>query len=594
MVRVRKATVTNKGGYSRLFFKVCSILLIKCGGRTSATRKLLISLAASDLSLGVFVLPLAISNELLRNRWIFGSVGCRLWLSLDIFFCTATIANLVAVAFDKFIAVCRALRYNRLMAGYRITLIVLAPWLLAVFVSIPFLGFYNWSWIMREKPQSVQSNLIQVCSIRNIGSLMRHISGIFAFGIPACLFTYAYFKVFLRVIRNARELNAGVMTNSSELTKLRPQSGSKGLGNLTDSNVSTMRVHVGGQSCFMKVNRKPSGHHPAKLFSQLPSTIRCGFLIVSATLPARKPNAESSSNQNDDGGDSNMYLSTQTLNVAESLRHAHEVLGEEKKKRTSHESSPSPFLKPPKWNYSHSRRSDSDFANLKAMRRCALMPVQPRLHHSVSTEMDRPLPGEASAQASPHISAGRGSVNTVCPPKMPSSAKSEPISKREVKTIYQFIVNCGTFYIGWMPFFVIQILEDWLPLHFIPSPIFRTFYWIRFFTTALNPFVYGSSSEELRKSFRQLIYCGHPKQEKKVLKRLVLAGLGAAGIPYGRPLVSADVRRSIMKDAPDIVDDEDDDDEEEEEEDGEEEIKTNERRKEGREKSADTNEFLTD
>ncbi|CAH8555644.1 unnamed protein product [Schistosoma margrebowiei] len=59
-----------------------------------------------------------------------------------------------------------------------------------------------------------------------------------------------------------------------------------------------------------------------------------------------------------------------------------------------------------------------------------------------------------------------------------------------------------------------------------------------FLCIAINPIIYGSASEDLRKAFKRFIlHCGKIKHEKKALKRLVLAGLGAAGIPYGHRII---------------------------------------------------------
>ncbi|KAK4471555.1 hypothetical protein MN116_004972 [Schistosoma mekongi] len=66
-------------------------------------------------------------------------------------------------------------------------------------------------------------------------------------------------------------------------------------------------------------------------------------------------------------------------------------------------------------------------------------------------------------------------------------------------------------------------------------------------------------SEDLRKAFRRFIlHCGKVKREKKALKRLVLAGLGAAGIPYGHRIIipqmkSNDNNKSVVFNKPLII-----------------------------------------
>ncbi|VDP84043.1 unnamed protein product [Schistosoma mattheei] len=108
----------------------------------------------------------------------------------------------------------------------------------------------------------------------------------------------------------------------------------------------------------------------------------------------------------------------------------------------------------------------------------------------------------------------------------------------ELKAIFMFLINISSIIFCWLPYYTLILFHDILPNLCITFTIYHFFYWLRFLCIAFNPIIYGSASEDLRKAFKRFIlHCGKIKHEKKALKRLVLAGLGAAGIPYGHRII---------------------------------------------------------
>ncbi|RCN52316.1 hypothetical protein ANCCAN_01358 [Ancylostoma caninum] len=76
----------------------------------TTTNFLVLSLTISDLLLGTAIIPFAIIQEHSKD-WLFGDVGCRLWLTADVWFSTASIYNLLAISFDRYMAVKQPIRY---------------------------------------------------------------------------------------------------------------------------------------------------------------------------------------------------------------------------------------------------------------------------------------------------------------------------------------------------------------------------------------------------------------------------------------------------------------------------------------------------
>ncbi|CAJ0594628.1 unnamed protein product, partial [Cylicocyclus nassatus] len=85
----------------------------------SATGLLILSLAVADLLVGTVILPFSIANEVLNGYWIFGETWCTIWLTTDIWMCTASIYNLVAISIDRYIAIIKPLNYPMLVTKFR-------------------------------------------------------------------------------------------------------------------------------------------------------------------------------------------------------------------------------------------------------------------------------------------------------------------------------------------------------------------------------------------------------------------------------------------------------------------------------------------
>ena len=60
----------------------------------------IVSLAFSDLTLSIVVLPLNVILHVV-GKWHFGVVVCKMWLTSDVLCCTVSILNLCAIALDR-------------------------------------------------------------------------------------------------------------------------------------------------------------------------------------------------------------------------------------------------------------------------------------------------------------------------------------------------------------------------------------------------------------------------------------------------------------------------------------------------------------
>src|SRR6218665_3836116 len=123
-------------------FVVLSVIVF-CKMRT-LSNGLIASLASADLLVAVLVLPISLQYEVL-GRWTLGPYVCDLWITSDVFCCTASILNIVVIALDRYWLITRHVRYTHsaLLPRRKVCLAMLClAWIVAGLISTsPLLGW---------------------------------------------------------------------------------------------------------------------------------------------------------------------------------------------------------------------------------------------------------------------------------------------------------------------------------------------------------------------------------------------------------------------------------------------------------------------
>ncbi|OQV12765.1 putative Histamine H2 receptor [Hypsibius exemplaris] len=111
--------------------------------RKNITNSFCASLAASDLLLGLLVLPVSF-GRLVTHSWILGTVLCNLFITLDVFFSTASILNLFIVSIDRYYAITRPLLYRSIITKRTAIAMLTVVWILSALIAfVPIYSGWN-------------------------------------------------------------------------------------------------------------------------------------------------------------------------------------------------------------------------------------------------------------------------------------------------------------------------------------------------------------------------------------------------------------------------------------------------------------------
>ena len=119
-------------------------------------KTLLLSLAVSDVGVGIFAQPLftSVYVKLLAQH----SPGCPFYktvYALSVLFCMASLSGVAAISLDRFLAIHLHLRYHELVTYTHVLVVVIFNWMLSAFVSL------MWFWV----PLHIAYPLINIPSI---------------------------------------------------------------------------------------------------------------------------------------------------------------------------------------------------------------------------------------------------------------------------------------------------------------------------------------------------------------------------------------------------------------------------------------------
>ncbi|XP_060085572.1 octopamine receptor 2-like [Ylistrum balloti] len=182
-------------------FLVC-FALYKFPNLRSMSNCLIGNLAMSDSLLALTVLPISTGNDLL-GYWIFGDVMCRVWLCIDVLYCTASIWGLVTIAVDRYTATVYPVWYFERRSPMRALAYIIFVWLFSIVVSLaPFIG---WREMIPELYQyNNMLNRYECVLFQTEGYVVY--SAMCSFVIPIVLMSFLYVRIFIVLKKRMKHL----------------------------------------------------------------------------------------------------------------------------------------------------------------------------------------------------------------------------------------------------------------------------------------------------------------------------------------------------------------------------------------------------
>ncbi|XP_076603717.1 trace amine-associated receptor 13c-like [Chaetodon auriga] len=164
------------------------------------TNLLLLSLAVSDLLVGLLLMPVEIIY--IEACWFLGDILCTLYYVVDYIITSASVANMVLISVDRYIAVCDPLHYSTKVTKRRAQICVCLCWVCSVFFRILLLNDHL------EQPGRSNSCFGECVVV--ISYIAGVIDLVFNFIIPISIIIILYMRVFVVAVSQARAMRSHI------------------------------------------------------------------------------------------------------------------------------------------------------------------------------------------------------------------------------------------------------------------------------------------------------------------------------------------------------------------------------------------------
>ncbi|XP_059196347.1 trace amine-associated receptor 13c-like [Centropristis striata] len=169
------------------------------------TNVILLSLAVSDLIVGLVVMPAAINRW--PSCWFMGKIICGIGYLIAFIITSASFGNMVLISVDRYVAICDPLRYSPMVTLSRVKVGVSLCWFCSVVYNVIILKDYF-------SQTDLSNSCYQECAV-----IISYISGavdmVLTFFCPVTVIIVLYTRVFVVAVSQARVMRSQISTVKS-------------------------------------------------------------------------------------------------------------------------------------------------------------------------------------------------------------------------------------------------------------------------------------------------------------------------------------------------------------------------------------------
>uniref|UniRef100_A0A7E4VTU5 G_PROTEIN_RECEP_F1_2 domain-containing protein n=1 Tax=Panagrellus redivivus TaxID=6233 RepID=A0A7E4VTU5_PANRE len=481
----------------------------------TSTNFIVLSLTLADFLLGVVILPFSFLQEY-YSEWVFDELWCKLWLALDVLFSTASIYNLLAISFDRYMAVRQPIKYRFISSKKMTRITIMIVWIISAalafapliydyimsteILSISALSLFGPNSLATNFDKPVNrsnSKMKTVCSPMTSSGPYILFSAMISFILPAIFMIISNICIFQTVLGSSRQKllplpMSGLGSKANQAPRLRVHRGGGANSSIfiqrsRDSNTASVRRNRpylstatrSYSSSFRSKNDDVMCVQPASPLSvklerkksssmstlnKLPEELSMSLIKqdASSTLPTESEESSWVTSVQSNKGNNMIQGKTEKLNTVVMHTGAKNADGKEY------------------------------FTDLQKDNLMSKTTSSTVWYPAIIASM---MAGKRARKCSEQLLF------------MPVCVNRQSM-RTEVRVARTIGIVVGCFTICWLPFTVIYILQAFKTCPIddcVPGWLFTTAFWLGYANSAVNPLLYAAVSRDFRCAFKKVL-----------------------------------------------------------------------------------------